>query len=166
MLDVDALQVEIHIMLISVRRQAAFALLAHAQAGDLVKGTPLLESCQGVVQDHGSYTALEQRQEVLLLYVGDVPRHVVEQDGVEIGSDGTIVNRASFGRLMSARLHFPFRMILEDRPETRVKLMAAGHHEQASARGAASQARRSSHFQHSATAQAVSDHGLRYSFLR
>src|SRR2546426_2746312 len=138
MLHVDALQVEIHIVLISVRRQTTFTLVAHTQAGDLLKRTPLLESRQGVVQNNEANSALEQRQEVLLLDVGNGPRHVVEQDGVEIWSDGTIVNRASFGRLMSARLHFPFRMILEDRPETRVKLMPAGHHQQANGRGAAS----------------------------
>jgi len=44
--------------------------------------------------------------------------------------------------------------------------MAARDDQKANGRGAASQARRRSHLQHSATAQAVSDHGLRYSFLR
>src|SRR5262249_6703681 len=132
MLYLHALQIKVDIVLIDVWRQTAFTFLPHPQSGDLLKGIPLLESCQGVVQDHGSYTALEKRQEVLLLHVSNAARHVIEQNGVEIRSDGTIVDRASLGRLVSAPLHLPIRTILEDGPETRVKLMATGDDQQAS----------------------------------
>jgi hypothetical protein len=78
-----------------------------------------------VVQNQDADAALEERQQVPLLDVGNGPRHVVEQDGVEIGSNGTIIDGASVGRLMRARFRFLFRSILEDGPETRVKIIAA-----------------------------------------
>ncbi len=166
MLHVDALEIEIHIVLIGVRRQAAFTLLAHAQAGDFFKRAPLLQARQGVVQDYNAHAALEKRQEVLLLDGGNGARHVVEQDGVEIGSDGTIVDGARIGRVMRARFHFPFWTVFEQGPENCVELVAAGDDQQSNRRSAARQASGRGHFQQSATAQAVSDHGLRYSFLR